>query len=155
DRARGRAPARPRSRPHRALRHNPSTFSAHRTTVSLLRNASTAGSTRPARPSGPTAVATHTSPRSFKAIARRQGGGAARHVVGAAAALHPGDRDRMAVARRGELLAEQLDVADALELGIVGDAGLAIAEADLGADVDVHLGAAVLRAAAPSLAEAP
>src|SRR5262249_14759887 len=42
-----------------------------------------------------------------------------------------------------------------VELGIVGDAGRAIAKADLGAEVDVDLNAAVRARAAVGLPEAP
>src|SRR5579883_2158194 len=84
----------------------------------------------------------------------RRARGAAGHVVGAAASLHPRDRDRVAVARCLELLADELHVADPLELLVVGDAGRAIAEADLGAHVNLDLRAADRRVAAESAAEA-
>ena len=58
-------------------------------------------------------------------------------------------------AGRGEFGTEQVDVADSLELLVVGDAGGAIAEPDLGAQIDVDLRAAILRAAPVRMAEAP
>jgi hypothetical protein len=54
-----------------------------------------------------------------------------------------------------KLLAEEFEIADAVKLGIVGNAGRAIAEADLGAQVDIDLDTAIGAAAAKCTAGAP
>src|ERR1700722_19349171 len=63
---------------------------------------------------------------------------AAGHVIGPAPPFHLGDGNRAARIRRGKFRAEQLDIADALQLLIVGYPGAAIAEADLGPQIKVH-----------------
>ena len=52
--------------------------------------------------------------------------------------LHPADLDVGAVGQAKEFRAEQLKIGDAVELGRIGDAGIAIAEADLGPQVEAH-----------------
>ena len=97
-----------------------------------------AGSSRSA-----TTVATITSHLSLNAMAstrRAPRGGVDR--IGPAAAAHPSDRDRTAVGRRRVAVAEEVDVGHAVDLGVIGDAGFAIAEADFGTQVEMHLGAA-------------
>ena len=136
-------------------RHNPSVTSAQRSTVRLLRNASTAGAIAPGRSSPSTAVAMMASQRSLKPIDNADLPRANRRSRRRGCALHPGDRDRLSRPQRGELVAEQVEVADAVEFLVVRDAGRAVAEPDLGADVDVHLGAAVGGVAAKRLALAP
>ena len=70
-----------------------------------------------------------------------------RALAGAAAALHPGNRDRPAGAQRRNLAADKVEVAHAIEVGIVCDAGRAIAGAELGAKIEPDLGAAIGRLA--------
>src|SRR5436190_1266808 len=69
-----------------------------------------------------------------------------------AAALHPGHRDLASGSLRGKLVAQQVVITDAVELIVVRDARAAVAEADLGPDVDGDLSAAVGRLAAKRLA---
>src|SRR6516164_9412763 len=73
--------------------------------------------------------------------------------VAAAAAFHPLHRDGRPGAERRSFAAEEVDVADAIELVVVGHSGLAIAEADLRPQIEVDLSAAIGRLApiGPSL----
>src|ERR1039457_3619438 len=72
-----------------------------------------------------------------------------------AAALHPRDNDRVAGPQNRKLVAHQVEVAQAIELVVIGDTGRAIAEADLGPNIKVDLGAAVGRGALERFAVAP
>ena len=63
--------------------------------------------------------------------------------VGPDSSLHPRDLDRVARTQNRWRVAHQIEVAQTSELLIVGYAGRAIAEADLGADVKVDLRAAI------------
>ena len=78
--------------------YNPSVTSAQRSTVLPFRNSITPGSIVAGRSCGSTAVATIMSQRSLKATdsAVLPGGLRAGERVGAAATLHPGNRDRPA-----------------------------------------------------------
>src|SRR6516165_6511931 len=67
--------------------------------------------------------------------------------VSATATLHPGNRDRPAGAERRNLAADEIEVAHAIEVGVIGDAGRAIAGAELGAKIELDLAAAVGRLA--------
>src|SRR5262249_17648678 len=62
-------------------------------------------------------------------------------LIGPAAAFHPANGDRAPVAQSVEPGAEQFEVAHAVELGVVRHAGRAIAEAELGAQVEIDVGA--------------
>src|SRR5476651_625917 len=53
------------------------------------------------------------------------------------------------------LVAHQVEVAQAIELVVIGDASRAVAEADLGPDIKVDLGSAVCRLALERFALAP
>src|SRR5450759_4760717 len=75
--------------------------------------------------------------------------------VGAASALHPRDCDRVTRPQIRRLVAHQVEVAQALELVVIGYAGRAIAETDLGPNIKVDLGAAVGRGALERFALAP
>src|ERR1700730_15100040 len=78
--------------------------------------------------------------------------------IGPAASMHPADGDRPPTAQAVERGAEQFEIADAIELGVVGYPGRAIAEAELGAQIKVDLAAAIRglaleRASDPPLVE--
>src|SRR5262249_44761596 len=75
--------------------------------------------------------------------------------IGSAAAFHPADADRLAVAQSVELAAEQLEIAYAVELGVVRDAGRAVAKAELGPQVKLNLRAAIGGPAAECATGAP
>jgi hypothetical protein len=62
-----------------------------------------------------------------------------------AAALHPRDGDRMAGTQNRMLVAHQVEVAQAIELFVIGYTGRAIAETDLGPNIKADLGSAVSR----------
>src|SRR5262249_34576077 len=78
-----------------------------------------------------------------------------RDLIGPAATFHPADGDRAPVAQSVEPGAEQLDVTHAVELGVVRHPGRAIAEAELGAQVEIDVGAAIGGPAAECAPEAP
>src|SRR5664280_1353024 len=71
------------------------------------------------------------------------------------AALHPRHSDRVARPQNRRLVAHQVEVAQAIELVVIGNAGRAIEEVDLGPDIKVDLGAAVGRRASERFALAP
>ena len=73
-------------------------------------------------------------------LARRVGGG---EGVGTAAALHRANRDRPAGAERRHLAANEVEIAHAIEVGVLRDAGRAIAGAKLGAQIEPDLAAAI------------
>jgi len=75
--------------------------------------------------------------------------------VSAAAALHPCDLDLAARPQHRGPVAHQVEVAEAIEFVVVGNAGLAVAKADLGANVEIDLDPAVGRLAAECFAFAP
>src|SRR6516164_6753822 len=75
--------------------------------------------------------------------------------VSATATLHPGNRDRPAGAERRNLAADEIEVAHAIEVGVIGDAGRAIAGAELGAQIELDLAAAVGRLAGKRAARPP
>src|ERR1700754_4946255 len=56
---------------------------------------------------------------------------------------------------RGEARADQIEIGDAIDLVIIGDAGVAIAEADLGTDIDLAAGDAGGLLAAEGAARRP
>ena len=72
-----------------------------------------------------------------------------------AAALHPRDGDRMAGTQNRMLVAHQVEVAQAIELVVIGYTGRAIAEADLRPNIKVDLGSAVSRLAQECFALTP
>src|SRR5262249_37950464 len=76
-------------------------------------------------------------------------------LVGPAAPFHLADHNLAAIGESHPLVAVKLEIADAVELGIVRDAGRAVAESNLGPQVDVDLDAAVGARAAVGLAQAP
>src|SRR5262249_35584190 len=75
-----------------------------------------------------------------RGLARRIAGS---ECIGAATALHRADRDRAAGAERRRLAADKVEVAHAIEVSIFRNAGRAIAGAELGAQVELDLGAAI------------
>ena len=72
-----------------------------------------------------------------------------------AAPAHPTDRNGPPIAQPMEGGAQQLEVTDPVELGIIGHARRAIAEAELGAKIKLDLGAAALGGADEGAAGAP
>src|SRR5207342_2536562 len=66
-----------------------------------------------------------------------------RNLIGPAAPVHPADGNRPPVAQTLELGAEQFEVAHTVKLRIVRHAGRAIAEPELGAQVERDVGAAL------------
>src|SRR3984893_13780788 len=75
--------------------------------------------------------------------------------VGTAEPLHPADLDGAAGTERPEFPPHQSGIGDPLQLGIVGYAGGAVAEADLRPNIDVDLDAAIGRRADEGFADAP
>src|SRR5262249_26160215 len=75
--------------------------------------------------------------------------------IGAAAPIHPADLDLAAVGEADPLVAVELEVAHTIKLRVVRYTGRTIAEADLGAQIDVHLGTAIGSATAERLAQTP
>src|SRR5262249_42221023 len=75
--------------------------------------------------------------------------------IGPAAAFHPADADRLPVAQSVELAAEQFEIANTVEFGIVRHAGRAVAKAELGAQVKLNLRAAIDGPAAECATGAP
>ena len=90
----------------------------------------TLGSIVAGRSCGSTTVATIMSQRSLKTTD--------------IAALHPGNRDWPASAE-GRNLADKIEVAHAIEVGVICDTGRAIAGAELGTQIELNLGAAIGR----------
>jgi len=76
-------------------------------------------------------------------------------IVGPDPSGHIGDPDDIARRDRREPLAQQIEVGDAIDLIVVGNATVAIAEADFRPHVKLHLAAARSHAAAKSLARGP
>ncbi len=76
-------------------------------------------------------------------------------IIGPDPSGHIGDPDDIARRARRKMLAQQIEIGDAIDLIVVGDAAVAIAEADLGPHVDLDLAAARGRAAAKGLARGP
>src|SRR5205085_5437590 len=70
-------------------------------------------------------------------------------------AIHPADFDFAAFGQADPLVAVELEVADAIKLRVVRHTSRAIAEADLGAQIDADLRAAIGRAATERLAQTP
>src|SRR5262245_3345368 len=64
--------------------------------------------------------------------------------VGATATFHPADRDRPAGAEGESLAADKIKVAHPIKVVIICDPGCAIAGAELGAEIELHLRTAVL-----------
>src|SRR5262249_2185720 len=87
-----------------------------------------------------------------RGLARRVAGG---ERVGATATLHPGNGDRPAGAQRRNFAADEIEVAHAIEIAVIGDAGRAIAGAELGAKVELDLSAAIGRLAGECAAGSP
>ena len=124
----------------------------------LFRNSTMRGSIVSGRSCDSTAVAETMSQRSLKAtdIAVSTAPIARGQRVGAAAAFHR-SRPRSAAQRRAAKPSPpiKIKVAHAIEVVVVRDAGRAIAKAELGAEIELHLGAAVGRLAPERLAPAP
>src|SRR5262249_60090862 len=76
-------------------------------------------------------------------------------LIRPAAAFHPADGDHPSVAQSVELGAEQFEVAHAVELRVVRHPGRAIAKAELGAQVEIYIGAAIGGPAAERAPDAP
>ena len=76
-------------------------------------------------------------------------------LIAPAETLHPPDPDRPTSADGPGFRVDHVGIADPLELGVVGHAGRAIAEADLGAHVDLNPCPAVGRRAYERPPEAP
>jgi hypothetical protein len=62
-------------------------------------------------------------------------------IVAPRPAGHPGKADDLALRDRRKDLADQIDISDPIHLIVVGDAALAVAEADLGTDIQFDIGA--------------
>src|SRR5262249_12113076 len=97
-------------------------------------------------------VATVVEGDRYRALCRPAAAGEA---VGTAAAFHPRDRDRPAGSERRSRAAEEIEIAHAIEVGVLRDAGRAIAGAELGAKIEAHLAPAVGRSADERAAGAP
>src|SRR5215510_12269795 len=69
------------------------------------------------------------------------------------AAGHPGEADRLAWPQRRKARADQIEIADTIDLVVIGDAAVAIAEAEFGPDIDCN--AAALAFAAEGAAGGP
>src|SRR3954452_20152155 len=76
-------------------------------------------------------------------------------IVGPDPSGHIGDPDDIARRARRKMLAQQIEIGDAIDLIVVGDATIAIAETDLRPHIDLDLSAARRHAAAKSLARGP
>src|SRR5207302_5015068 len=76
-------------------------------------------------------------------------------MIESAASLHAADADGAAIGQAHECIAEKLQIADAVEIVIVGDPGGAIAEPDLGAQIEADLAAAIGRRAAKGAPDPP
>ena len=76
-------------------------------------------------------------------------------VIGPDPPRHIGDPGDVARRDRREPFAQQIEIGDAIDLIIVGDATVAIAETHLRPHVKLHLAAARSRAAAERLARGP
>ena len=63
-------------------------------------------------------------------------------IVGPDTSGHVGDADDIARRERRKARADQVEIGDAIDLIVVGDAAVAIAEADLRPHVDLDVGAA-------------
>src|SRR5258708_28696523 len=73
-------------------------------------------------------------------------------IIGPDTSGHVGEADHPARLQRRTPLADQIEIGDAVDLAVIGDAAVAIAEADLRPDIDLDLiaacdGAATKRAA--------
>src|SRR6185436_2884486 len=68
---------------------------------------------------------------------------------------HVGDPDDIARRARGKMLAQQIEIGDAIDLVVVSDATVTIAETDFWPHVDLDHAAAHSRATAKSLARGP
>ena len=75
--------------------------------------------------------------------------------VGAAAPLHPCNADRATGSQGRGCLADQPEVGHAIKLLVVCHSGRAVAEADLGSNIDVDLNATIGRCATKRFAFAP
>src|SRR5690349_21496215 len=64
-------------------------------------------------------------------------------LINAAQPAHLPDLNVVAVSQADELRAVEFKIADAIKLGLVGDTGVAIAEADLRPQIETDLNAAV------------
>ena len=82
-------------------------------------------------------------------LVERHGQDRARPVVGnvdlidAAQSPHPADLDVVAVGQSEKFRAEQFEIGDTIEFGLVGNPGVALAEPDLGPQIERDLNAAV------------
>jgi hypothetical protein len=76
-------------------------------------------------------------------------------IVGPDAAGHVGDPDHLAGLERDKTLAHQVEIGDAVDFVVIGDARLAIAEADLGPHIELDLAAAGLGGATEGAAGGP
>ena len=137
--------------------HSPSSVSAQRSTRSLLRKSSAARSAVASCARSAATVATTTSHLSLKAMASAGTRRAVAHLdlIGTAAALHPADGDEAPFAQTLELVAVEFEIADAIQFVVIRDAGRTVAEPELGAEIDVDLGAAIGGAAMECLAGTP
>ena len=63
-------------------------------------------------------------------------------IIVSRAAGHVGDADHPARLQRHEAFADQIEIGDAIDLVVIGDAGVAIAETDLGPHIDLDRAAA-------------
>ena len=53
---------------------------------------------------------------------------------------HTGNANDLARFERRESIADEIKVGDAVDLVVIGDAGIAVAKSELGPDVEINLG---------------
>src|SRR5260370_28427617 len=76
-------------------------------------------------------------------------------VIGSRASWHAGNPDHPAWFERNEALAHQIEIGDAIDFVVVGDARGAIAKAELGPHIDFDFAAARLRSALERASRGP
>ena len=76
-------------------------------------------------------------------------------IIGPDASGHIGNTNHVARLERRETLAHQIEIGDAIDFIVIGDAAVAIAEADLRPHIDFDVAAARGNATAKGLARRP
>ena len=144
-------------KPHRLTAHpsRPSSTASSRPSAKKLQRRALH-----ARRASPLPCATATS-RSQRRDTRDADGGVPRtvgHRQDHSACMRPGmsgDPDHLARRERREALADQIEIGDAIDFVVIGDAAVAIAEADLRPHVDLDVVAARIARAAKRAARRP